>query len=176
MYNFILMNRDKIKSHSRTLVAGFVGGIAMNLGMVLTFRLIGFGVNGDGFLLNPSIQSQKLIDVWTKIEPLPLVVTRPAPIIIGLILFGIVQAYLYRWISPAWPTGIVRRGLSFALFVFLMTFLFWEFFTPFNQLGEPLSLIAVELLFWAFIALANGLAISAIMESESSKQREEAKR
>jgi len=61
MYNFIPMIRDKAKSHGRILVAGFVGGVAMNLTMVLTFRLIGFGVNGGGFLLNPSIQSQIVI-------------------------------------------------------------------------------------------------------------------
>jgi hypothetical protein len=41
-----------------------------------------------------------------------------------------------------------------------MTFLFWEFFTPFNQLGEPLPLIAIELVFWATIALAEAFAIA----------------
>jgi len=159
------------QSHLRTLLAGLAGGVAMNAAMVLTFRLIGFGAKADGFLLDPAIQSRKLIDVWTKIEPLPLVVTRPAPIIAGLVVFGIVHAYLYRWISPAWPAGIVRRGLAFALLVFLLTFLFWEFFTPFNQFGEPLPLIAAELCFWAVIALADGLAISTVMELGASKQR-----
>jgi len=161
-------------SHPRTLLAGVAGGLAMNIAMLLTFRLIGFGVNGDGFLLDPAIQSGKLIAVWTKLEPLPLVVSRPAPIILGLIIFGILHAYLYRWVSPAWSAGIVRRGLSLALLVFLMTFLFWEFFTPFNQFGEPLGLIAVELCFWAVIALADGLTISAIMERGASNQRVEA--
>jgi hypothetical protein len=151
-------------SHVKTLIAGVAGGIAVNVSMLLTFRVIGFGVNADGILLDPSIQSSKLIAVWTKIEPLPLVVSRPAPIIIGIILFGIVHAYLYRWISPAWPKGIVRRALSFALLVFLMAFLFWEFFTPFNQFGEPIGLILIELCFWAIIALADGFAISTVME------------
>jgi hypothetical protein len=105
-----------------------------------------------------------------------LVVNRPVPIILGIILFGIVHAYLYRWISPAWPTGIVGRALSFALLVFLMTFLFWEFFTPFNQFGEPLGLIAIELCFWAVIALADGFTISTIMERKASDQRSEATR
>jgi hypothetical protein len=45
-----------------------------------------------------------------------------------------------------------------------MTFVFWEFFTPFNQFGEPIALIVIELTFWALIALADGFAISAIME------------
>jgi hypothetical protein len=158
------------KSHARTIVSGIAGGIAMNVAMLLTFRLLGFGVTGDGVLLDPSLQSRKLIAVWTEMEPLPLVVSQPAPIILGIICFGIIHAYLYRWISPAWPAGSIRRAASFALLVFLMTFLFWEFFTPFNQFGEPLGLIAIELVFWAVIALADGLAISFIMERGASNQ------
>jgi hypothetical protein len=152
------------QSHARTLIAGAAGGIAMNLAMLLTFRFIGFGLKGNGILLDPSIQSRKLIAVWTELEPLPLVVNQPAPIILGIIAFGIIHAYLYRWISPAWPPGVGRRGLSFSLLVFVMTFLFWEFFTPFNQFGEPLRLIALELTFWALIALADGFSIAAAME------------
>jgi hypothetical protein len=74
---------------------------------------------------------------------------------------------LYRWLCASWPTGVIKRGFRLALLVFVMTFLFWEFFTPFNQLGEPLGLIAIELVFWALIALADGFAISAIMERGS---------
>jgi len=151
-------------SHARTLLAGVAGGFAMNLMMLLTFRFIGFGVHGGGILLDPGLQSRKLIVVWTELEPLPLVVSRPAPIILGIIVFGIIHAYLYRWLSPSWPEGFAKRGLRLAAIVFLMTFLFWEFFTPFNQFGEPFGLIAIELSFWALIALADGLAISAVME------------
>ena len=142
----------------------------MNLVMLLTFRFIGFGVNGDGILLNPSRQSGKLIAVWTEIEPLPLVVNQPGPIVLGIILFGVGHAYVYRWIRPAWPEGFLRRGLYFGLLVFFMTFAFWEFFTPFNQLGEPVGLIAIELCFWALIALADGLAVSLVMEYETGNR------
>ena len=159
------------QSHFRTVLAGVAAGFSMNLVMLVTFRFIGFGVKGDGFLLDPSLQSKKLIAVWTEIEPLPLVVNQPAPIILGIILFGIVQAFIYRWLCPAWPTGIAKRGFSFALLVFVMTFLFWEFFTPFNLFGEPIGLIAVELSFWALIALAAGFSLSTIMELKPSNKR-----
>jgi hypothetical protein len=155
-------------SHSKTILAGIAGGFAMTIAMLLTFRFIGFGVNADGFLLDPTIQSAKLIAVWTKLEPLPLVVSKPLPIVLGLLIFGIFHAYIYRMSSSTWAPGIVKRGLSFSLIVFLMTFLFWEFFTPFNQLGEPLLLIAAELCFWAVIALADGFAIAAVMERGTS--------
>jgi hypothetical protein len=50
-----------------------------------------------------------------------------------------------------------------------MTFFFWEFFTPFNQFGEPLPLIALELAFWALIAVAEAFAIASIMERKSAR-------
>lgn len=148
----------------KTLFAGFIGGLTLNLVMLLTFRLIGFGWNGEGILLNPSIQSPKLIAVWTQIEPIPLVVSRPAPIVIGLILFGIGHAFIYRWLAPAWPPGIKARAWRMAILVFCFGFLFWEFFTPFNQFGEPILLIGLELIFWATIAIAEALAIATVFE------------
>ena len=150
-------------SHNRTILAGFTGGLAMNVTMLLTFRLIGFGWDGNGILINSASQSKKLVAVWTEIEPLPLVVNTPAPIILGIIFFGVIHAYIFRWISPAWPAGILNKGLRFAVLIFLTTFLFWEFFTPFNLFGEPLHLLALELIFWACIALADGLAIAAVI-------------
>ncbi len=151
-------------SISKTIVAGLAGGMTLNIVMLLTFRLIGFGWNGGGLLLDPSIQSQKLIAVWTKLEPLPLVVNAPAPIILGLILFGIGHAFVYQWIAPFWPEGIKARALRMAALVFFLSFLFWEFFTPFNQFGEPLPLIGLELIFWATIALAEAFVIAAVFE------------
>ena len=56
------------KTHRRTLLAGVAGGFAMNVAMMLTFRLIGFGIDGDGILLDPRVQSSKLIAVWTEID------------------------------------------------------------------------------------------------------------
>ena len=155
---------EKKPSIVRMLLAGIAGGITLNIVMLLTFRLIGFGWNGDGFLLDPAIQSEKLIAVWTKMEPLPLVVVNPTPIILGLLLFGILHAAIYRSVAPAWGKGIWARGIKFSLLIFMLSFLFWEFFTPFNQFGEPISLIGIELVFWATIAFAEGLIISAIME------------
>ncbi len=152
----------------RTLLAGLAGGAAMNLAMLLTFRTIGFGWDGQGFLLTSPAQSSKLIAVWTEIEPLPLVVNTPLPIIAGMLLFGIGHAVIYRMISVGWPEGVLPRALRFSGMIFFMTYLFWEFFTPFNQFGEPLHLIAIELCFWAVIALAEGFAITGIMERRAS--------
>jgi hypothetical protein len=153
----------------RTVIAGLAGGMTMNLAMLLTFRAIGFGWHGHGILLTSPLQSKKLIAVWTQLEPLPLVVANPVPIAVGLLLFGIGHAFIYKWLSIAWPLGIVQRALRLAGLIFFMTFFFWEFFTPFNQFGEPLPLIAVELSFWALIAIAESFAIAFVMERRSAR-------
>ncbi|MBN1278960.1 MAG: hypothetical protein K9I59_07415 [Chlorobium sp.] len=148
----------------KTVIAGLAGGMAMNAAMLLTFRTLGFGWDGKGILLTSSMQSHKLIEVWTEIEPLPLVVNAPLPIILGLMLFGIGHAFIYRSIAVAWPAGFLPRAVRMSGLIFFMTYLFWEFFTPFNQFGEPLPLIAIELGFWAIIAFAEGAAIAWVME------------
>ena len=148
----------------RTLLAGIAGGAAMNLVMLPTFRVMGFGWNGDGILLSSPIPSQKLVAVWTTLEPLPLIAVNPVPIVLGLIAFGIGHAFIYWWLSVGWPRGIATRALRFAGLLFFMSFLFWEFFTPFNQFGEPLPLVALELSFWGLIALAEAFAIALVME------------
>jgi hypothetical protein len=90
-----------MKSFRRVLVAGLAGGFALNISMLLTFRLLGFGWNGDGILTTSPLQSQKLISVWTNLEPLPLVVSNPAPIIFGLMLFGCGHAVVYNRLSAS---------------------------------------------------------------------------
>jgi hypothetical protein len=144
--------------------SGVAGGMAMNVVMLLTFRAIGFGWDGGGILLTSSIQSQKLVAVWTTLEPLPLVVVNPTFIVAGLVLYGIGHALIYRWLSAPWPSGVTPRALRFAGLEFFMTFLFWEFFTPFNLFGEPLPLIGLELCFWAAIAIAEAFAIAVVAE------------
>jgi len=151
-------------SLAKTVLAGLCGGITLNILMLLTFRLLGFGWHGKGILINHSTQSPKLIAIWTELEPIPLVVSKPTPIIIGLILFGIGHAFIYRWLSPAWPQGIMARTLRMGMLVFLLSFLFWEFFTPFNLFGEPLPLIGLELVFWATIAFAEAFVMSSVFE------------
>jgi hypothetical protein len=50
----------------KPVFAGFAVGVTLNLVMLLTFRMLGLGWNGGGILLNPSIQSEKLISAVKK--------------------------------------------------------------------------------------------------------------
>jgi hypothetical protein len=103
----------------------------------ISTRALGFGWHGGGILLTSPLQSPKLIAVWTELDSLPLVVANPAPIILGLLLFGLGHACIYHWLSSSWPPGVIPRTLRLAGLTFFLSFLFWEFFTPCNQFGEP---------------------------------------
>lgn len=146
--------------HPWILLAGLAGGLATNLAILVTFRLIGFGT---GFLLDPRWQSPKLIAVWTQLEPLPRIVTAPVPMILGLIAFSLFHAWLYARLSGGWPRGLWPRTWRLGGLVFLLSYVFFEFFTPFNMFWEPLWLVAMELGFWAVVAVAEALVIVAVL-------------
>ncbi len=57
------------------------------------------------------------------------------------------------------------------MLVLLMSYGFWEFFTPFNQLGEPVRLIAIELIFWSIVAAVERFTIAALFESVPPSDR-----
>jgi uncharacterized membrane protein (DUF485 family) len=148
----------------RTILAGLAGGAAMNLTMFLTFRLLGLGLTGGGILLDPALQSHKLIAVWTELRPIPKVVTHPFLMGIAVLLIAWGHAGIYRWLAPAWPHGVGARAFRFASLVFFLSFFFFEFFTAFNQFGEPLDLLALQLVYWAIVAAAEAWAIAAVIE------------
>jgi hypothetical protein len=145
----------------RIILAGLAGGAATNVAMLVMFRFLGFG---SGLLLDPRWQSLKLIAVWTQIEPLPRVVGAPLPIILGLFAFSLFHTWLYAKLSASWPHGLWPRAWRLGGLVFILSYVFFEFFTPFNLFWEPLLLVAVELAFWAVVALVEALAIVAVLE------------
>jgi hypothetical protein len=146
-------------SIARTLVAGAAGGVAFILGNFLTFGLLGGARRGhQGLLFDPDTQSPKAIIVWKVLEPLPRIIDTPALILVGLLVFGVGYAVLFRSVASAWPHGLHQRALRLALIVWLAT-AFSEFMGPFNVLHEPITPATLSLGFWAVSALAEAYAL-----------------
>jgi hypothetical protein len=144
----------------KSLGAGLVGGLAFSIVTFLTFVLVGSGLDqASGPLVDPQVQSPKLIAVWTQLEPLPLFVTAPHLIFVGYILFAIGHALLLRSVAPAWPDGDVARTWRLALVIWALSCLFFEFLGPLNLLAEPLGLVVLELAFWAAAAAVEAMII-----------------
>ncbi len=146
----------------RGFVGGAVGGV---VGFLLGFVL--FFVLATGILLNPDIQSAKLIDVWQELEPIPLAITNPALFTIGIALIGGVHGLVFAGIVRGLPKDVLKRGLVFGAILWAVAALFFEYFTPFNMFGEPLPLVAFQLVLWVPVYLVEGTLISVIYGKKS---------
>ncbi len=153
---------------SKTLIAGLLGGIAFWVVTFLTFVLLGSGLDqASGPLVDPELQSPKLLAVWTELEPLPLFATAPHLILAAYIGFALGHALLFRSVQGAWPAGRWPRTWRLALVAWTMSYLFFELLGPLNLLAEPLPLVALELAFWSAAALVEAAIIVTLMASRS---------
>jgi hypothetical protein len=128
-------------------------------------------VDKKGLVFNPATQSSKVIAVWKEIEPLPRVIENPPVIVTGMIVFGLIYAFVYRSVAPAWPSGIGQRASRLAAIVWFSA-LFSEFMGPFNVLHQPLNVSVIAWSFWAVAAIAEALAIVYVLESGSRHVQE----
>lgn len=117
---------------------------------------------GRPILFENEAQSAKLIAVLFEMEPLPLMFTNGPLYIAIAAAIGAVHGLVFLWIEPALPRGIAARGAAFALILWALTALYFEFHAPFNMFGEPPVLVAVELVFWIVVTLVQGLVLSAV--------------
>lgn len=149
------MNRIK---PTRAIAAGILGGLTASFFIFILFRLIGFEY--WGILINPQYQSPKLIKVWTELEPIPLAVNHPEIMTLGFIVLAVIHAFIFSVIKLGVPGDGWKKGLSFGLIIWLFSYLFFEFFTPWNMFGEPVRLVILELVFWIPVALSEGIVIA----------------
>ena len=155
----------------RTLVAGLAGGAAFLLGTFLTFAQFGGSRTGHtGLLFDPDTQHPKVIAAWKEIEPLPRIIEQPAVILIGIVLFAIAYAFLYRSVGAAWAPGIKARAPRLAALIWLGA-VFSDFMGPFNVLHQPLYLSVLAWTFWAVPALLEAAVIVAVLDRRTRQAR-----
>ncbi|MFC6018080.1 hypothetical protein ACFP2T_17955 [Plantactinospora solaniradicis] len=148
----------------RTLAGGLAGGAAVCVALYATFAAWGGSKRDEvGLLFDPSTQSAKLIAIWKEIEPLPLLISSPEPIIGSYFGFAIGYALIYRSVAAAWPSGIVNRVARLGSIIWLAG-AFFEFQGPVNLAHQPIRPTAIALAFWAVAALAEALAIVAVLD------------
>jgi len=142
----------------KLFITTLIGGIVLNLAGFLTFGLFGTGMDFNGILTGPGLQNEKIVAVWHTLEPLPLSVT--APIIIGLGYF--VLAFVFVLIYRSYLAGrLTRKKRIFQLYLLLLVpFLFWEFNTPINLMGEPWMLVLIDIVFWKIMAILGAIGIA----------------
>ncbi|MFT5359630.1 MAG: hypothetical protein ACI88L_000088 [Candidatus Paceibacteria bacterium] len=146
----------------KIFITSIIGGIALNLAGFLTFGLLGTGMDFNGILTGPGMQNDKVVAVWHALEPLPLSVT--APWIIALGYF--VLAFVFAWVYKLYLAGRFSRKIRiFRLYLLiLIPFLFWEFNTPINLMGEPWLLVLLDIAFWNIMAFVGAIGIAVVYD------------
>lgn len=107
-------------------------------------------------------QSPKLIEVWTRLEPLPRITEDPPiAMMLGYFLFSILHVAVFIKLFDVLPgRGWIGKGASLGTGILLFQYSYFEFFGPFNQYHEPLKLIAYELFLQGLMAFSEALVIS----------------
>jgi len=138
-------------------VAGLVAFLAANVvSNILFFQL------GAPVLFDPGMQSAKVIDVLFDMEPRPLMFENgPLYLAIGTGV-GVLHGLVFMLIEPALGETRLQRGVRFAVVLWALMAVYFEFHTPFNMFREPVLLVGIELSFWVFVALTEGLVLSFI--------------
>ncbi len=152
--------REAIITLSKTLRAIVGGAVAIVVANVVS-NILFFQV-GRPILFENDLQSAKVIAVLFELEPLPLMFTNGLLYMAIAAGIGVVHGLIFLWIEPALPRGIIQRGASFAVILWALMAVYFEFHTPFNMFGEPPVLVAVELGFWGIVTLVQGLVLSVI--------------
>jgi hypothetical protein len=133
----------------KTVGAGLVGGFLGNgvLGALFSSPPV------QAALYNPRWQSQLFMDVTPK---------RNLPVsVIGLILLSTIHAWLFNVLLPSIPGKTwFKKGLFWGLTIWLMYWLFQEWFIYNTLLGEPLALNALELVLLLLGSLVEGSVIA----------------
>jgi hypothetical protein len=136
----------------RIVLAGIVGGFLGNgvLGALFSSPPV------KRILYDPSLQGRLFLEV-TPTRDIPLSVA-------GLVLLSIVHAWFFSVFSPSVPGRTwMRKGLFWGLTIWLMYWVFQEWFIYHTLLGEPWFLNLLELGLLLIGSLVEGLVISGIL-------------
>ena len=133
----------------KILVAGLVGGLMGNgvLGALFSSPPI------QAILYNPEWQSQVFMEITPK---------RNIPVSVGgLVILSIIHAWLFSVLMPSIPGKTWwKKGLFWGLAIWLVYWLFQEWFIYNTLLGEPLFLNALELTILILGSLVEGIVIA----------------
>lgn len=137
------------------ILAGLTGGLLgeMVLGALFANPLT------QSILYDPALQSRLFIEVTAQ--------RNFGVSIAGLVVLSIIHAALYAVFVPSIPGKTwIGKGLFWGLTIWLMFWVFQEWFIYRTLLGEPLLLCALELVFLLVGSCIEGLTIGFVMREE----------
>lgn len=114
----------------------------------------------QNYLGNPDFQSEKFIQVFAVLEPLPRMTQNPWFIWVGMLIVGLFPAGVFLYLNGLLQGNWWQKGLKYGVIHWAMITPWFEFYLPYNTMHEPLPLVLLECLLWFFVAICLGLFIS----------------
>jgi hypothetical protein len=146
-----------IKSFLKIVLVGLIAGTVSEALLGALFMM----PPTQSILYNPGIQSRLYIDI-TPTRNLPLSIG-------GLVVLGIIHTWLFVVFMRSIPgKAWVKKGLFWGFTIWLMYWVFQEWFVYHTLLLEPLLLNLFELVLLLLGSLAEGLIIAFGYRKESS--------
>jgi hypothetical protein len=142
---------------AKIVLAGLSGGFLGNGVLGLLFSLPPI----TSILYDPAIQSRLFIEL-TPARNIPLSVG-------GLILLSVIHAWLFSVLRPAIPgASWIKKGMFWGVVIWLMFWVFQEWFIYHTLLGEPILLNLFELFILLLGSLAEGVVIAFVLARAST--------
>jgi hypothetical protein len=142
----------------KVVSAGLVGGFVGNgvLGALFSSRPV------QSVLYNPGLQSALFIAITPK-RNIPLSVA-------GLVVLSISHAWLFTVFSPSIPGRTwLKKGIFWGFAIWLMYWLFQEWFIYNTLLGEPILLNLLELSVLLLGSIVEGIVIAFFLERNNPR-------
>lgn len=138
-----------MSKYIRIVLSGLLGGFVSEgfLGAMFTSAPV------QRALYNPDIQSKVFIEITPTRELLPSIA--------GIVILSIAHSWLFTIFQPSVPgSSRMAKGLFWGFTIWLMYWVFQEWFIYHTLLREPLLLNALELTILLLGSLIEGLIIS----------------
>lgn len=136
----------------RVLIAGIIATLVWYAGLLLLFG------PAQNILADPAYQSQKFLDVFTKLEPLPRMYGQPVSFYFGFLIVGTAFSLAWHLVSDGIIGKTVKRGVLFGSVAWLLLIPWFEFYLPWNVMHEPILLVLLEAGLWFVVMILVSIA------------------
>lgn len=148
----------------RYVVAAIAAGVMMNIAVLATFG------PAQSLLMDPELQSAKFAAAFTE-EPMPRAAEFPLLFQLGFLGLGFAHALAFQLLYRGLPRSWFSAGIVYGFAAWLIAYLWFEYYLPWNVMLEPLPLVLLELACWLAVMLANGLALALVYSGRLKKNR-----
>lgn len=144
---------QSLRIAGRILMGGLVATVVWYAGILFAFG------PAQQILADPAYQSQKFLEVFTKIEPLPKMYLQPAAFYAGFLMVGTAFSLAFFLVGRWMPPGkSLKRGALFGSVAWLLMNPWFEFYLPWNVMHEPVLLVLLEMVLWFAVLILVGIA------------------